>query len=257
MHILLVNDDGIDSPGLHALVREAVKRGHQVTVCAPNRQQSAVSQALTFFRPIAVAPVSFQGARGFAIDGTPADCTRLGISNLAEGPVDVTISGINDGLNAGTAIYCSGTVGAAREAALLGVKAMAVSLDRPAEDEMLFNLASLAVDMGERLHKYPAPPCSVLNLNAPALPPDQLLPTVMAPVNHGLFTNIYERRENPRGEPYFWVTPEFRREPPRPGSDEYFLQKGHVTCTFLLHSSENFQDCPDFLQDARNLTCKM
>ncbi len=250
MHILLVNDDGIDSPGLHALAREASKRGHQVTVCAPNRQQSAVSQALTFFRPIAVKPVSIKGARAFAVDGTPADCARLGIFSLAEGPVDITISGINDGLNAGTAIYCSGTVGAAREAALMGVKSMAVSLDRPAEEEMISHLAALALQMGERLMKYPAPAGSVLNLNAPALPPPELLPAVMAPVNHGMFVNIYERRISPRGETYFWVTPEFKREPPRPGSDEYFLQKGHVTCTFLLHPPEYSRDCLDFLQDA-------
>ncbi len=250
MHILLVNDDGIDSPGLRALAREAAERGHQVTVCAPNRQQSAVSQALTFFRPIAVKPVSIQGARAFAVDGTPADCSRLGICNLAEGTVDVAVSGINDGLNAGNAIYCSGTVGAAREAALLGVKAMAVSLDRPAKEEMLVSLAALAIDMAEKLQKYPAPPGSVLNLNAPALSGDQLLPAVMAPVNHGMFTNIYEQRESPSGETYFWVTPEFRREPPRPLSDEYFLQKGHVTCTFLLHTPEYYENCLDFLQDA-------
>ncbi len=250
MHILLVNDDGIDSPGLHALAREAARRGHQVTVSAPNKQQSAVSQALTFFRPIAVSPVAMDGAKAYAVDGTPADCTRLGICNLADGPVDVAISGINNGLNAGNAIYCSGTVGAAREAALLGVKAMAVSLDRPAEDEMFQNLASIALDMAEKLVKFDAPVGSVLNLNAPALPRDKLLPAVIAPVNHGLFTNIYERRENPRGEMYFWVTPDFRREPPTPGSDEYFLQKGHVTCTFLLHSPENSKNCLDFLQDA-------
>jgi 5'-nucleotidase len=250
MHILLVNDDGIGSPGLLALAGEALKRGHQVTVCAPNKQQSAVSQALTFFRPIAVKPVSILGAQAFSVDGTPADCSRLGICNLAEGTVDVAVSGINDGLNAGNAIYCSGTVGAARAAALLGVKAMAVSLDRPAEEEMLANLAALAIDMAEKLHRYPAPPGSVLNLNAPALLKEQLLPAVMAPVNHGLFTNIYEQRENPSGETCFIVTPEYRREPPRPLSDEYFLQKGHVTCTFLLHTPEYYENCLDFLQDA-------
>jgi 5'-nucleotidase len=127
---------------------------------------------------------------------------------------------------------------------------MAVSLDRPAEEEMIASLAVLAIGMAEKLHKYPAPPGSVLNLNAPALKKEQWLPAVMAPVNHGLFTNIYEQRENPSGQTYFWVTPEFRREPPRPLSDEYFLQKGHITCTFLLHTPENPENCLDFLQDA-------
>ncbi len=250
MHILLVNDDGISSSGLHALIKESVKRGHQVTISAPNKQQSAVSQSLTFFRPIAVTPVSLYGAGGFAVDGTPADCARLGIANLAESPVDLTISGINDGLNSGGAIYCSGTVGAAREAAMLGVKAMAVSIDRPANDMMLAGAAGLALTMGERLVKYATPPRSVLNLNIPAVPCDQLLPAVMAPVNHGKFVNIYERRLNPHGDAYFWVTPDIKREDPEPGSDEDFLQKGHVTCTFLLHSPEYVHIYPDFLQDA-------
>lgn len=250
MHILLVNDDGIDSPGIHALIREAVKRGHQVTVSAPNKQQSAVSQSLTFFRPIAVMPVSLYGASGFAVDGTPADCARLGITHLAESKVDLVISGINDGMNAGTAIYCSGTVGAAREAALLGVKAMAVSLDRPADERMFDHLAHVALSLGERLESYPLPKGCVLNLNAPAIAPDQLLPIVMAPVNHGKFVNIYERRINPHGSTYFWVTPNFERDAPLEGTDEHFLQKGHITCTFLLHPPENGKTIADFLQDA-------
>ncbi len=249
MHILLVNDDGINSTGLHALIKEAVKRGHEVTVSAPNKQQSAVSQSLTFFRPIAVAPVSLYGADGYAVDGTPADCARLGITNLVKSSIDLVISGINDGLNSGGAIYCSGTVGAAREAAMLGVKAMAVSIDRPADETMLACTADLALTFGERLIKYPMPPRSVLNLNVPSLPGDKLLPAVMAPVNHGKFVNVYERRLNPHGDAYFWVTPDVRREDPEPGSDEDFLQKGHVTCTFLLHSPEYIHIYQDFLQD--------
>jgi 5'-nucleotidase len=249
MHILLVNDDGIDSPGLDALRREAVKRGHQVTICAPAHQQSAVSQALTFFRPISVTPVARDGAAAYAIDGTPADCVRLGLCNLAQDKVDLVISGINDGLNSGTAIYCSGTVGAAREAALLRSKSMAVSLDRPADTQMLSHLAEFALQMGERLKEYPAPLGSVLNINAPALPAEDLLPPVMAPVNHSLFTNSYEQRVSPRGEMYFWVMKEFRHDPPTIGSDEDFLQKGHVTCTFLLHPGESYESCLDFLQE--------
>ena len=249
MHILLVNDDGIDSPGLDALRFEAVKRGHQVTICAPARQQSAVGQALTLFRPISVTPAVREGAKAYAIDGTPADCVRLGLCSLAPSSVDPVISGINDGMNSGTAIYCSGTVGAAREAALLGVKSMAVSLDRPADTHMLNHLAALALQMGERLIEYPAPRGSVLNVNAPALPPDKLLPPVIAPVNHSLFTNIYEQRVSPRGDMYFWVTKEFHHEPPTMGSDEEFLQKGHVTCTFLLHPGESYESCLDFLQE--------
>lgn len=248
MHILLVNDDGIDSPGLDALRKEALGRGHQVTICAPARQQSAVSQALTLFRPIFVTSASQEEAKAFAIDGTPADCARLGLDSLAEGPVDMVISGINDGANIGTSIYCSGTVGAAREAALLGAKSMAVSLDYPSDTHMLHHLAGLALGMAEKLLTYPAPQGSVLNVNAPKLPVEKWLPPVMAPVDHSLFTNVYEQRVSPRGQMYYWVKKEYRFDPPTPGSDVDFLQKGHVTCTFLLHPGESYRSCLDFLQ---------
>lgn len=249
MHILFANDDGIDSVGLRTLVEEAVARGHRATVCAPSRQQSAVSQALTLFSPIQVIPEEgYPGKNAYAVGGTPADCVRLGLGILAQAPVDLVISGINDGLNAGAAVYCSGTVGAAREAALQGLKAMAVSVGRPADDAMRRALAAYALTLGERLIHYPAPPLSVLNVNAPGIPCGEWKPAVMASLNRSLYVDEYERRTSPRGGTYFWVSAKARQDPPEINSDDYFLQNGHITCTFLLHPGEQSRKYQDFLQ---------
>lgn len=119
------------APGLLAAYTALKERGHQVTACAPDGQRSACSQSVTLREPIKVAPWGMpDGALGFAVYGTPADCARLGFSVLAKGPVDLVISGINDDLNLGFDINYSGTVAGAIEAAAAGYPALAVSVER-------------------------------------------------------------------------------------------------------------------------------
>ena len=131
MHILLTNDDGLMAPGLLAAYAALKERGHQVTACAPDGQRSACSQSVTLRTPIKVAPWAMpDGALGFAVYGTPADCARLGFSALAKEPVDLVLSGINDDLNLGFDINYSGTVAAAIEAAAAGYPSLAVSVER-------------------------------------------------------------------------------------------------------------------------------
>ena len=104
MNILLVNDDGIDSPYLALLCRAAAARGHRVTVCAPSTQQSAKSHSFTIFTPVTVHPREVEGAcAAWAVDGTPVDCVRLGLLSLCGDGVDLVLSGINDGFNTGLA----------------------------------------------------------------------------------------------------------------------------------------------------------
>ena len=131
MHILLINDDGLMAPGLLATYTGLKERGHQVTACAPDGQRSAASQSVTLRNPIKVAPWAMpDGALGFAVYGTPADCARLGFTVLAKEPVDLVVSGINDDFNLGYDINYSGTVAAAVEAASAGYPALAVSVER-------------------------------------------------------------------------------------------------------------------------------
>ena len=116
MRILVTNDDGIHSVGLKALAEAAIRRGHQVTITAPNSQCSANSQHITLTQPLLAHEIAWPGATALAIDGTPTDCARIA-PFIVDEPFDFCLSGINNGENAGSAVYYSGTVAAAREAA--------------------------------------------------------------------------------------------------------------------------------------------
>ncbi|MBI4718162.1 MAG: 5'/3'-nucleotidase SurE [Planctomycetes bacterium] len=125
--IVLTNDDGMDAPGLNAAY-DAVREMGRVVVAAPCSERSACSHAITLRRPITVERVSHaQYGEAFVVDGTPADCVRLACAQLAGGPVDLVVSGINCGANAGIDVFYSGTIAAAREAAILGIRGIAVS----------------------------------------------------------------------------------------------------------------------------------
>lgn len=153
------------------------------------------------------------------------------------------------GYNAGLATYVSGTVGAAREAAFQHVPAMAVSMDwRTPQETMLF-FADWAVALGERLVNYPVPPLSVCNINVPPVPVHELKEPKMCTLNLEIYKDAYEKRESPRGGYYFWCTPEVEDDHPTPGSDQDWLNKGHITCTFLTPMPCKQEDYEDFLTE--------
>ena len=126
--ILITNDDGIGSDGLRRLVEAAVKLG-EVWVVAPEKECSAMSHRILLREPIDVHPYDFPvaGVKAFSTSGTPADCVRFGLLNIVKGSVDVVLSGINFGFNCGSDLQYSATVGAAMEAASVGVRAIALS----------------------------------------------------------------------------------------------------------------------------------
>jgi 5'-nucleotidase len=127
MDVLLTNDDGYDAPGLHAAF-EAIRHLGRVHVVAPLTERSSCGHAITTGRPIRIRVVEHEHFGAVhAVDGTPADCVRLAHGGLIPAPIDLVVSGINRGANTGVDVYYSGTVAAAREAALLGHRALAVS----------------------------------------------------------------------------------------------------------------------------------
>ena len=175
MHFLLANDDGIQAIGLRALSQAILERGHSVVVRAPQTQQSAVSHHITLFAPLMMREVPWEGdnAKAYSVAGTPADCVRIA-QMLTDKPFDFAFSGINNGENAGTAVYYSGTVSAAREARMLNMPAMAVSIMPHADEAMRLHLARLAVRIAERYQGDALPRLCLINLNAPALPARRL-----------------------------------------------------------------------------------
>ena len=236
MHILLVNDDGIGAVGIMALLNEAAARGHFVTMVAPATQQSAASHRITLTEPIFMQPyeTGLPNTEAFAIRGTPADCVRIALrGGLLRQQPDVVISGINNGHNAGMAVHYSGTVGAAMEGSMEGLRAVAASIGWNASPEGLHALAVLTIDMAERYCRIPALPMSVMNINAPGESPDSWMPTVYAPLNASCYQDGYERRESPFHGSYFWLTGCAEPEVHFEGTDQWYLARGHVTVTML------------------------
>ena len=175
MRILLTNDDGILAPGIAALHRAASAHG-EVHVVAPSKVRSACGHGVTFHRSLEVRPTTVTGDagaerfRGMALSGTPADCVKVGIARLVPAPVDLVLSGINAGCNVGVHTLYSGTVAAAREAAMAGIPAICFSqflkgptaVDWPRAE----GLARACLD---RILEHPLEPGSFLNVNFPVL----------------------------------------------------------------------------------------
>ncbi len=234
MHILITNDDGISSVGLRALVEHGLKRGHKITVSAPLTQQSAMSHRLTLFDPLMVKQEYFFGdqVKAYAISGSPADCVRVA-GQLTDTPFDFCISGINDGENAGSAIYYSGTFAAAREARMNDIKAMAVSIVAHAEVESIQNLAQKAILFAEHFYEQDIPRLAVININAPNIKPSEVKEMKMCFMSQAFFVDKYVPCKTPRGQDYFWLGKEVKMETPEEGSDYDLLRKGHITCTLI------------------------
>ncbi|MBQ8080445.1 MAG: 5'/3'-nucleotidase SurE [Clostridia bacterium] len=234
MYAMLTNDDGIASPGLQALRDEGLRRGHRILICAPKEQQSAASQRITLGRPLFVHQTEDSpSVQAWAIDGTPSDCVRVGVE-LADGKPDFCISGINNGENAGSAVYYSGTVAAAREAAMHHIPAFAASLiAQGATDEMRRALAKKVFDLAEnaRLDRFPR--YGVVNVNAPAIPSEDWGEITLCPLASAYYLDSYERRVSPHGQVYYWLKTGLPMEEPEPGSDYDLLRRGFVTCTVL------------------------
>lgn len=233
MRLLIANDDGVDAPGILTLARTAARAGHDVLVSAPATQQSAAGHRLTIIQSLMVRERYLDAAfPAYSVEGTPVDCVRIG-RRLSDKPIDFCLSGINDGENVGTALFYSGTAAAAREAAMLNIPSMAISIGFGADEEMRVHLAEQALIIMEYILKRPMPRLTFCNLNGPALPPAQVKAARMAPISEAFFLDDYEERVNPRGVKYFWLEDGVRYEQPEEGSDLDLLQKGHMTVSFV------------------------
>lgn len=234
MLILLTNDDGIYAPGLAAMERELETLG-EVYVVAPQFEQSGVGHSITYMSPLICKEV-FEGRqrRGWAVEGSPADCVKIGVFEYCPRKPDVVISGINSGLNAGINVLYSGTVAAAIEGSFFGITSIAVSLEWNDHAEY-GKAAAMARRIIEQIlaKKTEAPQLYNLNIPTPALsnPTPQVR---VVPMGLARWGDQYEKRIDPRGRPYFWAVGD---KPPSPASegetDVLALRKGHITLTPL------------------------
>lgn len=230
MEILLTNDDGIHAEGLWALYERLVRR-HSVTVVAPDRERSAVGHGITLDRPLRVSKLSVNGGLpGFAVTGTPADCIKLGVVEILEKRPDLVISGINPGTNVGINIHYSGTVAAAREAALNGLPALAISVQGSTADRFQ-EAAVFAERLAAEVSQNGLPAGTFLNVNLPDLPMERIAGVQISRMNLKLFSERFEKRTDPRNRLYFWQGSDSLPFSDSPDIDGDALSRNYISIT--------------------------
>jgi 5'-nucleotidase len=231
--ILVTNDDGVTSPGIHALA-EALKTLGAVTVVAPTQEASAIGHALTLRRPLRIETY---GPGVYGVDGTPTDCVNLGLDIVLKRKPDLVVSGINKGWNIGDDVTYSGTVAGAMEAALLGIPGIAVSLKRTPEFDFTWAAeAAVTVARGVLARNWPAR--TFLNINVNTGRPKGFRVTTQARRNH--VTKIASRTD-PRGQPYYWIEEALDDWHPGGGRSDYeAVMEGFVSVTPLQADLTDF-----------------
>jgi len=233
VHILLTNDDGVFAPGLRALRRELLRIG-DVTVVAPALEQSGVAHSITLLSPLVVKQVEDDDGStlGWMVEGSPADSVKLGICELMERPPDLIVSGINAGANAGINVLYSGTVAAAIEGAFFKITSVAVSLELSEHFDYPYG-ARLASRLIERILAQKPAAGSLFNVNLPAHSRGEPKGVRVVPMGIGRHGEGFERRKDPRGRTYYWLTyaPPFNLEGPE--TDVTSLAEGYITVTPL------------------------
>ena len=226
VRILVTNDDGYRSEGIHALVK-ALRAVGEVTTVAPVVEASAIGHALTLRRPLRLEVID---DRVFAVDGTPTDCVNIAVTQVFKGLPDLVVSGINKGWNLGDDVTYSGTVAGALEGALLGIPAMAVSLRQTREAYDFGYAARAAAVMADAILQRPLPARTFLNINVPKGPPKGYRVTVLAKRNH--VTSVAERHD-PKGRAYFWIEEGQNEWEPHDRSDYQAVRDGYISVTPL------------------------
>ena len=224
--ILVTNDDGVVSDGIHALA-DAMKAVGDVVVVAPLQEASAIGHALTLRRPLRIENIR-DGVYG--VDGTPTDCVNLAYAIILKRAPDLVVSGINKGWNLGDDITYSGTVSGALEGALLGTPGIAVSVKRSSTYNFAPS-ADAAAKVARVVLAHGLPPRNFININVPAGIPKGLRITTQAKRNH--VTKI-DARTDPRGNAYYWIEEALDEYHPDSGrSDHEAVKEGYISVTPL------------------------
>jgi 5'-nucleotidase len=232
MRVLITNDDGISSPGIVALV-QAFERVAETYVVAPEHERSATGHAITLHKPLRAHPAAIPGsaARVWATNGTPADCVALGMLDLLDGRrPDVVLSGINVGPNIGRDLTYSGTVSGAMEGAIFGVPSIAVSIGT-FRDPNFAVAGEVAVELARAILDRGLPDDTLLNVNVPNLPREQIAGIAVTRQGTKRYVSRLEKRTDPRGRTYYWLTGEPAPLPDEEGTDSWALARGQISVT--------------------------
>lgn len=244
--ILVSNDDGIHAPGIHTLAEE-MSEFAEIYMVAPHKERSGYSHCLTISRPLRVVQLDSKPycQQIYEVDGTPTDCVKIALDKLLPRKPDWVLSGINRGGNLGTDTLYSGTVAAAMEGILNGCKGMAISSHgRRIEKEHYRTAATVAQslflnqEIATLNHQF------ILNINSPAVSVEDLRGVKVASLGKRIYDDTYTEKQDPRGNPYYWIGADSHRSEDIPGSDCNYVEQGYATVTALR---------PSFIDESINI----
>ncbi len=258
MNILLTNDDGIHASGIIEFAK-VIRERHEVFIVAPRTEQSGISQAITFLRPL--FPIELGSDRdsdgripGYSLDGTPTDCVKLALFELCPFQPDLIVSGINAGLNAGVNVCYSGTVAGAIAGTMFGFPAMAVSLEYG--DSMNFRVAAeVILPIMERLCIAPWPDSTALNINIPTAAITGTADFDVVPVETNPLGYHFDKGLDPKGRPFYWSN---NKPDPKPSdfeTDVSVLLTGRISVspiTFNMNAMDSVENFRSFAFDQQS-----
>lgn len=243
MYILLTNDDGINSAGIQTLKNELQKNGHEILVVAPSRNQSGCSHSMSFYKKILLKKIGKSAnCIEYSLDGTPADCVKLGISKLADKKIDLVISGVNDLANSGTDLLYSGTFHGAFEGTVCGVDSVAISAvnEEYIETAVDFLLKNLEIIKNNFFEKP-----LTLNINVPNKA-DKLCGVKICPIGVKKYEDLYEEiaTDNPDETEYLLYGDEIHSEHNQLDCDVNLLKQNYITVTpITIELVNNYKYC--------------
>ncbi len=247
MKLLVSNDDGISALGIRTLANCLAEAGHNVTVVCPDRERSATGHGLTLQQPIRaeiVESIFHPAIKAWACDGTPSDCVKLALWALLDSPPDLVLSGINQGANLGTEILYSGTVSAAMEGVIEGIPSVALSLASHISKDFQ-PAANFAKQLVAQLAAKPLPELMLLNVNIPPVTWEEIAGVTITRQGVRRYVDVFDKRVDPRGKIYYWLTGEVLEEVEPPESlnlpenvpiDVHVIHKNYISITPLQYN---------------------
>lgn len=241
MEILLTNDDGIYTPAI-AKLKQTISDIANITVVAPDAEQSGVSHSITFDRPLIARKVFINGGFfGFGVSGSPADCVKLAVHEFMKKPPELIISGINMGANIGINVLHSGTVAAAIEGSILGIPSIAISLENSdipdIENAALFAKKLVKNLNGNRLHKG-----TLLNVNIPAIPWNDIKGIKISKQYTRSIGECFDKHTDPKGQTFYWLANKVKLSSFEPGTDLEAIRSGYISITPLMFNLTNYSE---------------
>ena len=239
MRVLVSNDDGVDAPGIRFLAEGLRAAGHEVLMVAPDRDRSGASNSLTLDAPVRVVQIDDST---WSVHGTPTDCVHVAITGMLEVEPDIVVSGINNTANMGDDVIYSGTVAAAMEGRFLGLPAIAVSLNTADHVGRHFETAArAAVEIIARLGVDPLPADTILNVNVPDVPWEQVRGFEVTRLGNRHRAEDCTLQQDPRGRSWWWIGAAGPEQDAGPGTDFHALRSGHIAITPILVDLTRYQ----------------